>query len=574
MWQSDTDVDKCSCGTYFTMFVRKHHCRLCGKVFCYSCTSGRGVIPSFIQVRSEYLDVRLCDPCMEKCSETNKSERIVRVLAALPINITNVRVLSLNKRWHHAVVTLLSVYKSLRRKMPYERYSRLETQLLKTHAYKMGGHSVWDIQVVRALQTKPFPRISTCHELKCTKCIPTSPLHIIELLNTFPCTQLLRKPDLCKWFGTYIKSMTYRDHVRFMPHWLRRSMTPSAQAFIMTQIIPLCSNIHVAYALYYECAVYEDKVYKDFQDRMLDMFHSHRKDFIYTDSLIRYMNELSRGHRFPLLTPARLPHDPSTMCTHVNDPVQLHSASKPSVFLLKTDKGNKYILVKNDDMTKDRLVMLFAHLIERLCETKCMQYPVFVTKCGGWVEMVPNAKTLYELKYELSSHIHNCFPEDTVRCVRHRFIRSAIGACILSYILGVGDRHLQNMVISNGEVGHIDFSYLLGHDPKLCMNIRITPPMIIMMGGEDSADYASFVSGVTKAFHRMRDHVGLWYALMVYLCSNFSLLEIQEHVKRKLMPSLEEADATMRMVDIVKYNSNTWRHSVSDITHQMFQMDF
>ena len=84
-------------------------------------------------------------------------------------------------------------------------------------------------------------------------------------------------------------------------------------------------------------------------------------------------------------------------------------------------------------------------------------------------------KTLYELNYELSSHIHNCFPEDTVRCVRHRFIRSAIGACILSYILGVGDRHLQNMVISNGELAHIDFSYLLDHDPKLKMNIRRTP---------------------------------------------------------------------------------------------------
>ena len=53
-------------------------------------------------------------------------------------------------------------------------------------------------------------------------------------------------------------------------------------------------------------------------------------------------------------------------CAHMNDPIELQSASKPSVFILRTDKGNKYILVKNDDMTKDRLVMLFAHLIERL----------------------------------------------------------------------------------------------------------------------------------------------------------------------------------------------------------------
>ena len=175
---------------------------------------------------------------------------------------------------------------------------------------------------------------------------------------------MLRKPTLRSWFGSYVQSMTYRDHVRFMPHWLRRSMTPSAQEFIELHVLPLCSNIHVAYAFYYECALYEDKVYKEMQDRMLDAFPSLRKDFIYTDSLVQYMYQLTHGHKFPLRLPARLPYDPGTFCTHVNDPVDLQSASKPSVFILRTDKGNRYILVKRDDMTKDRLVMLFAHLIE------------------------------------------------------------------------------------------------------------------------------------------------------------------------------------------------------------------
>ena len=138
MWQSDSDVDKCACGTYFSMFVRKHHCRLCGKVFCNACTSGRGMIPSFIQVRSDFLDVRLCDLCLDKCSETNKSEPLVRVMALLPVKMSTVRKMTLNKRWAHAVNTLLQVYRNLQRKMPYERYSRLETHLLKTHAYRMG----------------------------------------------------------------------------------------------------------------------------------------------------------------------------------------------------------------------------------------------------------------------------------------------------------------------------------------------------------------------------------------------------------------------------------------------------
>ena len=58
------------------------------KCFATPCTAGRGMIPSFMQVRSEYLNVRLCDPCMEKCTETNKSEPLVRVMALLPVSMS------------------------------------------------------------------------------------------------------------------------------------------------------------------------------------------------------------------------------------------------------------------------------------------------------------------------------------------------------------------------------------------------------------------------------------------------------------------------------------------------------
>ena len=576
MWQPDADVHSCVCGTRFSMFVRKHHCRLCGHVFCSECTGSRGNIPSFIQTRLEATSVRLCDACSELCTETIDSEPIVRVLALLPVSVRTIRNLAINKRWHHAVKTLLNVYRKLPSKMPYERFSRLETELLKSHMYRTGGHSHWDIQTVRALKCTPNPhRTHTCKQLGCPpSCSPTSELHVVELLNSFPSTQILRVPELCAWSNMFLQRMSYVDHVRHMPHWLRRSMTPSAQKFLVECILPLCSNIHIAYAFYYECKLYADPVYKDLSKKMLHMHPVHTRHFVATDSLVQYVNHIVDGERFSVKLPARLPYNPSTLVRTVHDPVQLQTATRPSVITMKTDKGVKYILVKKDDLTKDRLVMHFAHLIETLCETKCVQYPVFVTPTGGWIEMLPKAKTLYELKYELSSHIYNEFPEVVVRCVRRRFIRSAIGACVLSYLLGVGDRHLQNMVISGGELAHIDFSYILGYDPKLHMDIRITTPMIQMMGGTHSKDYLSFVHGVTAAFHKIRQYTGLWYALMTYLSTNYSLVEIQEHVTRKLMPGALQADATMRIVDIVKNNSNTWRHNISDITHQKFQMDF
>ena len=576
MWQPDDDVHQCQCGTRFTLFVRKHHCRLCGKVFCHECSNARGTIPSFIQTRLETSEVRLCTQCSDICSETNQSEPIVRVIALLPISIQDIRRLSINKRWHHAVTTLLNVYRKIPTKMPYERFSRLETQLIRSHMHRTAGHSYWDMQTVRALNVRPYTqKACTCKELGCPEsCTDTSELHIVQLLNTFPCTQILREPDLCTWINTYISRMSYVDHVRYMPHWLKRSMTPSAQQFIVDCIIPLCSNIHIAYAFYYECKLYTDPVYKDLSKQMLHAHPAHTKDIVATDTLVKYVNHIVDNERHSIKLPARLPYDPSTIVLAVHDPIMLQSASKPSIVTMKTDKHVKHILVKKDDMSKDRLVMHVAHLIEKLCHTKCVQYPVFVTPTGGWVEMLPTAKTLYELKYELSSHIYNEFPEVVVRCVRRRFIRSAIGACILSYLLGVGDRHLQNMVISKGELAHIDFSYILGYDPKLHMDIRITTPMIQMMGGVHSRDYASFVQGVTTAFEKIRRHTGLWYAILTYLSSTYSLAEIQDHVNRKLMPSVEQAQATMRIVDIVKNNSNTWRHNISDITHQIFQMDF
>ena len=576
MWQSNEDVTECSCGVVFSMFNRKHHCRLCGCIFCHQCSTGRGTIPSFIQTRSEFLDVRLCDSCFLTCSETNRSEPLVRVFALLPVQIKDIAALALNKRWHHASKTLLDVYRKIPSKMPYERFSRLEIQLLKTHIGNVSGHSCWDKQIVRALTKVPHETSSaSCRSIGCKPgCSATNRIDILEILNTFPSTEILRNANLTTWIETFLRKMSAEEHVKYMPHWLQRSMTPSAQEFIKNYIVPRCINLHVAYAFYYECVLYKDKVYKALTDYMLERFPEYKRDFIYSDSLVQYIEELVDGNRFSVKLPAKLPYNPSVSVTAVFDPEKIKSASNPSSIVLKTNDGQKIILVKKEDMRKDRLVMLFADFIQQICETKCVRYPVFATKRGGWVEMLPNAKTLYELKYTLSSHIYNGFPDATIRRVRKRFIRSAVGACILSYILGVGDRHLQNMVVCNGEIAHIDFSYLLGHDPKLQMDIRITPPMIIMMGGEHSADYAQFVTKITAAFHKMREHTGLWYALMTYLSSSFSLLEIQNHVKRKLMPCLKEAEATMRIVEIVKHNSNTWRHSLSDVTHQIFKMDF
>ncbi|KJK77706.1 hypothetical protein H634G_07445 [Metarhizium anisopliae BRIP 53293] len=91
-WQPDAEVTYCPiCHTQFSFFVRKHHCRKCGRVVCATCSPHRIIIPHQYIVRQPgsdismppsllvdamgagYLDVnglsggervRLCNPCV------------------------------------------------------------------------------------------------------------------------------------------------------------------------------------------------------------------------------------------------------------------------------------------------------------------------------------------------------------------------------------------------------------------------------------------------------------------------------------------------------------------------------
>ncbi|GAA5974198.1 hypothetical protein JCM3765_000379, partial [Sporobolomyces pararoseus] len=51
-WEPDEAANECRrCGTGFTFFKRKHHCRRCGLVCCNSCTTHKDPIDPYLVVR-------------------------------------------------------------------------------------------------------------------------------------------------------------------------------------------------------------------------------------------------------------------------------------------------------------------------------------------------------------------------------------------------------------------------------------------------------------------------------------------------------------------------------------------
>ena len=93
------------------------------------------------------------------------------------------------------------------------------------------------------------------------------------------------------------------------------------------------------------------------------------------------------------------------------------------------------------------------------------------------------------------------------------------GGSVITYLLGVGDRHLDNLMITRrGHFFHIDFGFLFGRDPKpLPPAFRLTREMVEGMGGMDSTEYRQFCSLACQAFNALRKSAGLILNLLALM---------------------------------------------------------
>lgn len=166
------------------------------------------------------------------------------------------------------------------------------------------------------------------------------------------------------------------------------------------------------------------------------------------------------------------------------------------------------------------------------------------------------------------------------RDVMDTYVKSCAGYSVITYILGVGDRHLDNLLLhQSGSFFHCDFSFILGSDPKKFLPMRITEDMVYGMGGKESDNYARFLSLISAAFVALRRPENVRILLsMVRLMKASCLPDISENqtveqailgVRARLRLDLCESRAIMYMEDLVEASLSNKMWIAVDAMHHL-----
>lgn len=145
-----------------------------------------------------------------------------------------------------------------------------------------------------------------------------------------------------------------------------------------------------------------------------------------------------------------------------------------------------YIIFKNgDDLRQDMLTLQMLRVMDRIWKSHGHDFRMNPYSCIsmerrlGMIEVVLNAETIANIQKErgmfsatspfkkgslLAWLREQNTSDELLQKAIHEFTLSCAGYCVATYVLGVADRHSDNiMVKKTGQLFHIDFGHILGH---------------------------------------------------------------------------------------------------------------
>jgi hypothetical protein len=218
----------------------------------------------------------------------------------------------------------------------------------------------------------------------------------------------------------------------------------------------------------------------------------------------------------------------------------------------------RLILKLGDDLRQDMITLRMLSLFEKLWEEDGLSdlclIPYGCMATGpktGFIEVVNNARTIAEVSGVsnqsklldwIRSHQTNEFGEldpEKLKTAVKKFAHSCAGYSVATYVLGVGDRHNDNiMVTTSGNLFHIDFGHFLGNQKKFMGVNRerapfvLTPDFEYVMGKRGSDLFKRFEETALEAYMVIRRNANLFINLFSMMkCTGIPELRSVEDIE-------------------------------------------
>lgn len=287
-------------------------------------------------------------------------------------------------------------------------------------------------------------------------------------------------------------------------------------------------------------------------------------------------------------------------------------------FMTKTGQLFKCIFKSGDDLRQDSSVMTLFKMMEKILlkgniKSNIITYDVRSTGLEhGFVEYIFST-SFYEILQEKEG-LHERLSrknEKTDKCTKLKktkttpscengkssvkiknsekqkplnvekmeaFITSTATSAVITYLLCVGDRHFDNMLLTvDCEVFHVDFGFL-GREPKpFAPALKLCPEIIDVMGGKHSGYYATFLNHCINVFVCLRKNADIFLDA-IQLVSDIGILDVNEVLMKKVETRFaldkSESAATQLLISAVEEGFENVLPKMMDNFHHTWKSVF
>lgn len=630
VWVKDNLVHNCTdCKIVFGyLYPKKHHCRNCGNIFCHSCSNHFVIIPEFMSDRPNAEDIwnlsyhitylktekeRVCKKCNDMINEKKYFHNAILKLLNDPQNIEEMYELSDSN--YNIVNYYLDYLRNIQYYLPNHMYNDFDRNILLVNSKYLCGHSKYIVNLIKSINWNKNEeyknnmaefiikiidgtKIYKCTKLCCTRTCEEK-ISCDDCINIlYSCHNTIHNKIIEYIYEIFnitsvdviICNMTFFSHI---------SIKTKNPIIIKLTFLLMSKNKKLLYHIYWFLNNHKKSMIQKKQEntnelKNINMFIGMIKpeknkimkteyDFFYgisnnMDNIKKYME-----YNFNKIKPIHLPYDPKIKLLSVNIDtiITKESHTKPIIVSFESTDGPIKILFKKDSIMNDFIVLNIMTLCDIiLSENLDNNFDVVtyqtmpLSESFGMIEIIQESETIYDIKKKNNSilqHIiiKNDYSGRQISDVLNRYMYSLISYTLHSYFIGVGDRHPQNIMITDdGAIFHIDFGYILGKDtfPITGGDIRLNSDMLDVIGGTDSIRCKKYLDLCSKGVILLRKYFNIFFILLS-LDTKFKSEDVEKFIISRFQPRQNDTSIINSLLVIIKESNNAFGDLIRDTLH-------